>query len=108
MSGLSHGELQELVVKLLGKVTELERIVAEQRKEIARLKGLKGRPNIKPSGMEKGTAPKPRRRDKRRGRGQSAPRVSVEEQTLQAAAPADRGSRDTRISSCRTWCCAAE
>ena len=38
MSGLSHGELQELVVKLLGKVTELERIVAEQRKEIARLK----------------------------------------------------------------------
>jgi hypothetical protein len=25
MSGLSHGELQELVVKLLGKVTDLER-----------------------------------------------------------------------------------
>ena len=92
MSGLSHGELQQLVVKLLGKVTELERIVAEQRKEIARLKGLKGRPNIKPSGMEKGTAPKPQRRDKRRGRGQSAPFASsVEEQTLQVAAPA--GSR---------------
>jgi hypothetical protein len=72
-------------------VTELERITAEQREEIGRLKGLKGRPNIKPSGMENGTAPKARRRDKRGERGQSAPGVRVEEQTLQAAARA--GSR---------------
>ena len=44
MSGLSHGKLQELVLKLLGKVAELERIIAGQREEIARLKGLKARP----------------------------------------------------------------
>src|SRR4051812_3648189 len=43
MSGLSHGEWQELVVKLLGDVAELDRIVDEQRKEIARLKCLKGK-----------------------------------------------------------------
>jgi hypothetical protein len=34
-------------------------LVAALRDEIARLKGGPGRPNLKPSGMERGTEPKP-------------------------------------------------
>jgi hypothetical protein len=43
------------VIGLVSKVTELERIVSAQCKEIGRLKGMSDCLNIKPSGMEKGT-----------------------------------------------------
>ena len=69
---LSSAQLRELVASLFAKLAELERRVAEQREEIARLKGLKGRPDIKPSGMDSGTEPtKPDRQEKRRAAARS-------------------------------------
>jgi hypothetical protein len=86
--GLSSGELQQLVLKLLGENADLKRVIAELREEIARLKGLKGRPDIKPSGMEQGAVPKPRdARAGRPGRGKVTPRVSVEERIVAAEVP---------------------
>ncbi len=92
IDGLPPAELRQLLLKLLENNAELKRQNAELREEIARLKGLKGRPSIKPSGMENGTSPKPGERGaRRRRRGKVVPRVKVEEQILKAEVP--EGSR---------------
>jgi hypothetical protein len=92
MSGLSNAELRQLVVKLLSENAEQKRMIAELREEIARLKGLKGRPDIRPSGLDKGTAAKLRdQQGSRPGRGKVTPRVSVEDQLVRAEVPS--GSR---------------
>jgi Transposase IS66 family len=88
LSGLSRPELEALLIELFGKVAELEKVVAEQREEIGRLKGLKGRPSIKPSGMDNATEPpKPAQKEKRRFRGKVTPRVIVADQVVKAVVP---------------------
>jgi hypothetical protein len=90
LDALSPTELKARVIELLGQVAALEQTVAAQRAEIARLKGLKGRPALRPSGMEKASEPKPPSPPKGR-RGPVRPRVAVEDRIL--AATVSPGSR---------------
>ena len=57
LAACSADELRRLVIGLWEANAKLEAAVAALAEENARLKGLKGRPQIKPSGMEKGTDP---------------------------------------------------
>jgi hypothetical protein len=92
LSDLSRAELEALLVELFGEVAALKQTVSEQREEIACLKGLKGRPTIKPSGMDNATEPlKPAKKGKRRFRGKVTPRVKVDDLVVKVAVP--EGSR---------------
>ena len=87
---ISDAELKALVLQLLERVSGLEQENAALREEIARLKGLKGRPQLKPSGMEAQATSrkeKPASRSKRR-RGRKNARLRIdEEQILSLTAP---------------------
>jgi hypothetical protein len=89
LDDFSPGDLKRLVLKLFEEVAELRRTVAVQRDEIARLKGGPGRPNIKPSGMDKATEPKmPPTGGESRRKGSKTSKLSIhEERTVKVAAP---------------------
>jgi hypothetical protein len=95
LDDFSPSDLKSLVLKLFEEVAELRRTVAAQRDEIARLKGGPGRPNIKPSGMDKATEPKapPTARGEPRRKGSKTSKLSIhEERTVEVATP-PRNSR---------------
>ena len=94
LEDLSAAELRSLVVSLLEAVAQLEAKVAALTEENAQLKGLKGRPTLKPSGMEKGTDPSPaasgragRRQRRREPRPPKSARLIVDEDRVVPLAP---------------------
>jgi hypothetical protein len=93
LSALSRPELEALLTEVLGELSTLKQAVAGLREEITRLKGLKGRPDIKPStkpsGMEKATGPvEPAKAENQRRRGPVTPRVKVVEKVIRIEVPA--------------------
>src|SRR5437879_5273038 len=93
LDGLSHDDLKSLVLKLLEEIVGLRRTVAAQRDEIARLKGGSGRPNIKPSGMDKATEPKPGAGGEPRREGSKTSKLSIHEERTVKVAAVPQGSR---------------
>jgi hypothetical protein len=80
--------LRRLVGELLGEVARLREENAALREEIARLKGLSGRPKIKPSGMERATAAEGARpQGGTKGAAKATGLVVHEEHVLAMAAP---------------------
>jgi hypothetical protein len=119
LSSLPRGELEALAERLLADNAALKQAVAELRAEVATLKGLKGRPRIKPSGMEQGTEPEPAAKDRERGVRGKVGRLTIhEERLIKANVPvssrfkggacprAGRGRTRGKTSWSRTWCCA--
>ena len=63
----------------MSKTAEQEQLIVELREEIARLKGLNGRPRIKPRGMEQLTGTKPSAKRPKQRLCQVTPWVAVED-----------------------------
>src|SRR5258708_8097069 len=89
LDDFSLGDLKRLVLKLFEEVADLRRTVAAQRDEIIRLKGGPGRPNIKPSGMDKATEPNaPSAGGEPRRQGSKTSKLLIhEERTVKGATP---------------------
>jgi Transposase IS66 family len=93
LSGLPRGELEAFTEQLLAENAALRQAIVELRAEVATLKGVKGRPKVRPSGMEKATEPKPPETGRSRGAGgRKAKRLAIDEERV-VAAEVPAGSR---------------
>ena len=90
-----HGleELKSLLVQALEEIARLKTENAELRDEIARLKGLNGRPKIKPSGMEKATEPSSKGQRKIGRRGAKRSKLAVDETKVIKVVGVPNGAR---------------
>ncbi len=94
IEALSLDDLKRLVLHLLEEKAALGAEIKGLREENARLKGLKGRPKIKPSGMDKKVAERRKAKEGRKQarRGQKNARLVIDEER-RLAVEAPPGSR---------------
>src|SRR5262245_37245135 len=86
-------KLKSYVVQLLEENAQLKAEMAALREENARLKGLKGRPQIKPSGMDKATQPHAKRKRKCGRRGPKRSKITIDETKVVKPENVPAGSR---------------
>jgi hypothetical protein len=86
-------ELKSYVVQLLEENARLKAEMAALREELARLKGLKGRPQLKPSGMEKSTEARAKGKRKPGRRGPKRSKVIINETKVVEAQNIQAGAR---------------
>ena len=93
VDGLGLEELKLLLVQVLEDNARLKAENAELRDEIARLKGLKGRPRIKPSGMETATGPAAKTKRAIGRRGSKRAKLTITETKIVEALNVPAGAR---------------
>ena len=72
-------ELKSLLLQAFEKIAQRDALIAALREENARLKGLKGRPQVKPSGMEQSTQGRAKGKRKCGRRGPKRSKVTIDE-----------------------------
>ena len=92
LSGLPRGELEALAERLLAENDALRQVIAGLKAEVATLKGVRGRPKLKPSGMNERTEPAPAESRGRGAKASKAGRLPIDEERV-IAAEVPAGSR---------------
>jgi len=93
ISGAGLEELKALLVQALEEVARLKAENRKLREEIARLKGLKGRPKLKPSGMERAPEAPAKGSGKKGRRGAKRTALALDETRIVKPASLPEGAR---------------
>jgi len=91
--GLGLEELKTFRVQALEEMARLKAVIEALREEVARLKGLKGRPKLKPSGMEQATGAHAKGKRKVGRRGAKRSKVIIDKFEIIEAENVPAGSR---------------